>query len=225
MTNSEQVEAMFARNRAWAAAIQRSDPTLFGRLVAEHAPHTMFIGCSDARVTPNVITQTDPGELFVHRNIANLVVPTDTNLLAAIEYAVGTLRVRDIIVCGHYGCGGVAGAMGSVDAPHVDSWVSNIRTVMRLQDRELSQIADEPSRCARLVELNVVEQVRNLSRTAPVRDAWAAGSPLRIHGAIYSIRDGLLRDLGASMDAHSEGPGVDGQDATYIDEGAVLATA
>lgn len=195
-------DSIFAGNRTWVAAQTAQDPDYFERLSRQHTPHTLYIGCSDARVPVDALTQTGPGELFVHRNVANLVVPTCANLLAVLQYAVQALKVRDVVVCGHYGCGGVKAGMSDDAAPTlVEGWISNIRTVGRLHADELAAIADEGARYRRLVELSAIEQVRNLSRTVPVREAWAAGAELRLHGIVYDIHDGLLRDLGVTMDA------------------------
>jgi carbonic anhydrase len=188
-------------NRRWVAATVATDPDFFKRLAAEHKPHYLFIGCSDARVPANVITQTQEGEMFVHRNIANMVVPTDNNLLAVLEYAVEALGVKDIFVCGHYGCGGVKAAMESPPPLRfVDNWLTNIRTVLRLHAEELDAVADPEARYKRLVELNVMEQVYNLSRTPVVQAAWARGAELRLHGWVYELAEGLLRDLGTTTD-------------------------
>ena len=192
-------------NRTWVAERTAADPHFFARLAAEHRPQFLFIGCSDARVPANVITQTAAGEMFVHRNIANLVVPTDTNLLAVLQYAVEVLKVRDVIVCGHEGCGGVRAAMGPAAPPLVENWVANIRAVARLHDTELSEIEDADRRFARLVELNVVEQLFNLSRTPVVQAAWSAGATLRLHGVVYRLEQGLLRDIGVTLDGSLEG--------------------
>lgn len=199
---------MFDRNRAWADERKRTDPEYFERLAETHTPHTLYIGCSDARVSIGALTQTQPGELFVHRNVANLVLPTCSNLLALLQYAVETLRVEDVMVCGHYGCGGVKAAMAGPSASAlVDGWIANVRMVGRLHEDELAAIDDDEARYRRLVELNVIEQVRNLSRTPPVRDAWAEGFPLRVHGVVYDIHDGLLRDLDITIDAASAAEG------------------
>jgi carbonic anhydrase len=195
------------RNRRWVDATRRSDPHFFARLAEKHEPHFLFIGCSDARVPANVITQTHAGEMFVHRNVANLVVPTDTNLLAVLEYAVEALGVSDVFVCGHYGCGGVKAAMASARLPLVDNWLNNIRTVQRLHAAELDTIADAAQRYRRLVELNVVEQVYNLSRTPVVEAAWARGSELRLHGWVYELTEGLLRDLDVTLEGRRSGAG------------------
>lgn len=192
------------RNRRWVEDTTALDPRYFERLAAEHRPRYLYIGCSDARVPVDVITQTAPGEIFVHRNVANLVVPTDNNLAAVLQYAVDVLGVEDVIVCGHEGCGGVRAASQSANAPAlVDNWLANIRTVARLHDSELSSIADGELRYTRLVELNVVEQVYNLSRSPVVQAAWDRGSALRLHGWVYGLGAGLMRDLDVTMDPHA----------------------
>jgi len=192
------------RNRRWVEQTNARDPEYFQRLAAEHRPRFLYIGCSDARVPVNTITQTGPGEIFVHRNVANLVVPSDTNLLAVLQYAVDVLEVESVIVCGHEGCGGVRAAMRHDGAPPlVDNWLASIRTVARLHDDELSALADPEECYARLVELNVMEQVYNLSRNPVVQAAWARGSKLSLHGWVYGIGEGLLRDLDVSVGAHS----------------------
>jgi carbonic anhydrase len=198
--------ALLENNRRWAAARAAADPNYFPRLAAEHRPHCLFIGCSDARVPADVITQAPPGELFVHRNIANQVLPNDPSLMAAVQYAVEVLKVTDVVVCGHEGCGGVRAAVQAPVPPLVDTWVSGVRTVLRLHDQELSEIPDADGRLTRLVELNVVEQVFNLSRTPVVQRAWAAGATLRVHGWVYGLGSGLLRDLGVTMDGSAPSP-------------------
>ena len=192
------------RNRQWVEQTTAKDPSFFERLAAEHKPRFLYIGCSDARVPVDVITQTTPGEIFVHRNIANLVVPSDNNLAAVLQYAVDVLQVESVIVCGHEGCGGVRAAMKHDGAPAlVDNWLASIRTVARLHDDELSSIADPEECYARLVELNVMEQVYNLSRTPVIQAAWARGSKLTVHGWVYGIGQGLLRDLDVMVCADS----------------------
>ena len=197
-------DKILENNRKWVADRTAEDAEFFKRLAAEHRPHFLFIGCSDARVPANVITQTEAGEMFVHRNIANLVVPTDTNLLAVLQYAVEVLRVKDVIVCGHEGCGGVKASMGAAAPPLVENWVANVRAVGRLHEAELSAIDDPDRRFARLVELNVVEQVYNLSRTPVVQAAWSAGATLRLHGLVYRLEHGLLRELGVTLDGSED---------------------
>lgn len=190
---------LLERNREWVAERVGADPAYFTRQAARHEPHFLWIGCSDARVPANVVTRTDAGEMFVHRNIANTVVPTDNNLLAVLQYAIEVLKVEDVIVCGHEGCGGVRAAMGQVDnLPLVDAWLDRVRTVARLHADELAAIEDEDRRYRRLVALNVQEQVATLAKIPLVRDAWTRGATLRLHGVVYDIADGVLRDLGVT---------------------------
>ena len=194
------VEIYFERNRRWASELTRRDPDYFKRQAATHEPTGLFIGCSDARVPVNVITATEVGELFVHRNIANQVVATDNNLLAVVQYAVEVLQVKDVIVCGHENCGGVRAALQGQAPPLVEGWLAHVRTVARLHAEELALIPDEDGRVRRLVELNVREQVWNLSRLPVIQTAWAQGAELRLHGWAYGLSDGLLRDLRVTMD-------------------------
>lgn len=190
---------LLERNRLWVAERVGADPDYFTRQAAKHEPHFLWIGCSDARVPANVVTRTDAGEMFVHRNIANVVVPTDNNLLAVAQYAIEVLKVEDVIVCGHEGCGGVRAAMSQLDnLSLVDAWLDRVRTVARLHADELAAIEDEDTRYRRLVALNVREQVATLATLPLVRDAWARGATLRLHGVVYDIADGVLRDLGVS---------------------------
>lgn len=194
------VSIFLDRNRTWAAERTRRDPDYFRRQAAQHRPSTLWIGCSDARVPVNVITGTEVGELFVHRNIANQVVATDNNLGAVVQYAVEVLEVKDVIVCGHEQCGGVRAALGGQAPPLVEGWLAHVRTVARLHEEELAAIPDEDGRVRRLVELNVREQVFNLSRMPVIQGAWAAGRELRLHGWAYGLSDGLLRDLGVTVE-------------------------
>jgi carbonic anhydrase len=186
---------LFANNRAWAAAMVREDPQFFERLSRQQAPQYLWIGCSDSRVPANQIVGLPPGEMFVHRNIANVVVHSDLNCLAAMQFAVDVLRVTDIIVCGHYGCGGVNAALMQERHGLIDNWLRHIQDVHQQHLPVLDRIADLKARADRLCELNVVEQVSNVCRTSIVQDAWARGQPLAVHGWIYGLRDGLLRDL------------------------------
>jgi carbonic anhydrase len=198
---------LLENNRRWVAEMTAREPDFFPRLAAVHEPHTLWIGCSDARVPANVVTGTQAGEMFVHRNIANQVMPTDPNALAVLQYAVEALGVQDVIVCGHQGCGGVRAALaGSAPAPHVDAWLGNLRMIARLHHDELAAIRGPESRVARLVELNVIEQVHNLGRTPVVLAAWAAGRTLRLHGWVYALHDGLLRDLGVTLAGDGPAP-------------------
>ena len=186
---------LFDNNRAWAADVSRQDPDFFQRLAAQQAPQYLWIGCSDSRVPANQIVGLLPGEMFVHRNVANVVVHTDLNCLSTIQFAVDALRVRHIIVCGHYGCGGVLAALRDEKLGLIDNWLRHVQDVRRKHAAELDAIEDETQRHKRLCELNVVEQVVNVSQTTVVRDAWARGQELAVHGWVYDLRDGLLRDL------------------------------
>jgi carbonic anhydrase len=189
---------LFANNRAWAADMLRQDPEFFTRLARQQAPEYLWIGCSDSRVPANQITGLLPGELFVHRNVANVVVHADLNCLSTIQFAVDVLRVSNIIVCGHYGCAGVLAALSDRKLGLVDNWLRHVQDVRWKHKAELETLGGEEQRQRRLCELNVVEQVTNVSQTTVVRDAWSRGQPLAVHGLVYDIRDGLLHDLGVS---------------------------
>ena len=198
------LQELLANNRQWVADNNARDPEFFKRLADGQQPRYLFIGCSDSRVPASGITGTGPGEMFVHRNIANLVVHTDMNLLSVLQYAVEVLGVQDIIVCGHYGCGGVAAAAGSQQYGLIDNWLVNIRDVVRLHDEELAGIADEKQRLRRLVELNVLEQVRNLTKTNIIQNALRGDNPPRLHGLVYDIADGVLKNLEVSAPTVSD---------------------
>ena len=187
---------LFANNRAWAAEMTRQDAEFFRRLTRQQAPQYLWIGCSDSRVPANEIVGLLPGELFVHRNVANVVVHTDLNCLSTMQYAVDVLKVAHVIVCGHYGCGGVLAALRDDRFGLVDNWLRHVQDVRGKYRAELDALATEGARHDRLCELNVTEQVTNVSQTTVVRDAWARGQSLTIHGVIYGLHDGLLRDLG-----------------------------
>jgi carbonic anhydrase len=180
------------RNSRWAETYKTRDPLYFERIAAVHQPTALFIGCSDARVPANLITDTAVGELFVHRNVANQVLPTDASLSAGLQYAVEVLGVTDVIVCGHHACGGCRAALGPTAPAHVEAWISSLRMLARLHREELDKFADENARGDRLVELNVAEQVAQLSRHPSVRKAWEEGRPLRLHGWVYDPPSGLL---------------------------------
>ena len=188
-------------NRAWAAARVRQDPTFFSRLAGQQAPAFLWIGCSDSRVPANEIVGLDPGELFVHRNVANLVVHTDVNCLSVLQFAVDVLKVSHVIVCGHYGCGGIRAALDGTAHGLIDNWLQHVQDVRHTHDAELQPLTDGDARIDRLAELNVSEQVRNVARTTIVQDAWRRGQPLALHGWIYGLENGLLRDLGVSLSA------------------------
>lgn len=186
---------LFQNNRAWAAEMVRQEPDFFTRLSGQQAPEFLWIGCSDSRVPANQIVGLLPGEMFVHRNVANVVVHADLNCLSVIQYAVDVLRIRHIIVCGHYGCGGVLAALRDDKAGLCDNWLRHVQDVRWKHLQELERLESEADRHARLCELNVTEQVINVKQTTVVRDAWARGQELDVHGWIYDLRDGLLRDI------------------------------
>jgi len=188
-----------AQNRAWAARKIAADPDFFRRLERQQAPRYLWIGCSDSRVPANEIVGLDPGELFVHRNVANLAPPQDANYLSVLQFAVDVLKVRDIMVVGHYGCGGVSAAVDGRRLGLVDHWLHPIREVQDAHREELNAIADQKSRLDRLCELNVMQQVKNVASDVFVQDAWLRGQELNVHGWIYSIANGLVQDLGVTM--------------------------
>ena len=191
---------LFERNRAWAAAMVADDPGFFTALAERQTPEYLWIGCSDSRVPANQIVGLEPGDIFVHRNVANVVVHTDLNCLSVLQYAVDVLRVRHVIVCGHYDCGGVAAALHRSRHGLIDNWLRHVEDVAEKHVAELDSLADQ-RRFDRLCELNVVEQVTNICQTTVVEDAWGRGQDLTVHGLVYGLEDGLLRDLGVSADA------------------------
>jgi carbonic anhydrase len=189
------LDQLLANNRAWAAETTRREPDFFERLARQQAPRYLWIGCSDSRVPANQIVGLPPGEMFVHRNVANVVVHTDLNCLSTLQFAVDVLAVRDIIVCGHYGCGGVLAALRGDTLGLVDNWLRHVQDVRGRHLEQLASLGDERARHARLCELNVIDQVLNVGQTTVVRDAWARGQELSVHGWIYDVADGLIRDL------------------------------
>jgi carbonic anhydrase len=192
-------------NRKFVKEKLDKDPEYFKKLSVGQTPDYLWIGCSDSRVPANEITSTDPGELFVHRNIANLVINTDMNLLSVLHYSVTYLKVKHIIVCGHYGCGGVLAAMGNKQLGLIDNWLSHIKDVYRHNEQELLEIKDEKERGKRLVELNIIQQVMNLSKVSIIQDAWKNGGKYPIvHGWVYGLEDGLIKDLDVSLDEHDD---------------------
>lgn len=195
---------LIENNRAWASNMVEQDPEFFERLAAQQAPRFLWIGCSDSRVPANDIVGLLPGELFVHRNVANLVVHTDLNCLSVIQYAVEVLGVAHIIVCGHYGCGGVGAALRGDRVGLVDFWLHHVYDVRDKCSEQLQALETEEQRHDRLCELNVIEQVQHVSETTIVQDAWKREQPLTIHGWIYGLKDGLLRDLGMSVTSSAE---------------------
>ncbi len=189
-------EKLLLENKAWAKEMLEDDPDYFNRLAHVQAPEFLWIGCSDSRVPANEITGTQPGEIFVHRNIANLVVHTDVNLLSVLQYAVDILQVKHIIVCGHYGCGGIKAAMTKQSyAGVINKWLRNIKDVYRLYRNELDAIVDMEQRTDKLVELNVKEQVNNLAKTSIIQKAWKQNERPHIHGWVYGLKDGLLKSV------------------------------
>jgi carbonic anhydrase len=195
---------LFANNHAWAAEMTGRDPEFFARLSRQQAPEYLWIGCSDSRVPANQIVGLLPGEMFVHRNVANVVVHTDLNCLSAIQFAVEVLRVKHIVVCGHYGCGGVLSALRDEKLGLIDNWLRHVQDVRSKHRIRFAGLASEAQRHDRLCELNVIEQVLNVSQTTVVREAWARGQAIAVHGWIYKLTDGLLRDLGMCVTAEAE---------------------
>ena len=200
------IDDCFAANRRWARATVEEDPLFFKRLEALQHPDLLWIGCSDSRLPPNEIIGRAPGELFVHRNVANLVEHTDVNCLSVLQYAVDVLKVKHIIVTGHYGCGGIRAAMAAQPLGLIDNWLRHVRDVHLWNREELSAIPDLEKRANRLAELNVEAQVANVCHTTIVQDAWRRGQQLSIHGWIYSLADGLLRDLGMHIETIEQIP-------------------
>lgn len=185
---------LFANNRAWAAEISRRDPDFFAKLARQQSPEYLWIGCADSRVPANEIVGLLPGELFVHRNVANLVIHTDLNCLSVLQFAIDVLKVKHVIVCGHYGCGGIRASLEDDRHGLIDNWLRHVQDVARPHLAELNAL-DFDARVNRLCELNVLEQVRSVARTTIVQDAWNRGEAVTIHGWIYDIRDGLLNQL------------------------------
>ncbi len=186
---------LLENNKTWVKEQLALDPNYFEKLSKGQSPEYLWIGCSDSRVPANQITGTEPGEVFVHRNIANMVVHSDMNMLSVLSYAVDVLKVKHIIVCGHYGCGGVIAAMKNQQFGLIDNWLRHIKDVYRYHHTELDAIEDENERARRFVEVNVQEQVHDLGKTSIVQNAWRRNQPLHIHGWVYDINDGLINDL------------------------------
>ena len=194
------LKRLLDQNRAWAESIKATDPQFFQTLAKQQSPTFLWIGCSDSRVPATQLVGMVPGEMFVHRNVANVVVHTDFNCLSVMQYAVDVLKVNHIIVCGHDGCGGVKAAMDNVQFGLIDNWLRHVQDVMDEHKEELAKLEDESERLDRLCELNVIEQVKSVGRTTIVQNAWQRGQELVVHGWIYGLQDGLLRDLGISID-------------------------
>ncbi len=195
---------LFAQNKEWVKKVVDKDPDYFLRLVDQQNPEYLWIGCSDSRVPANQIVGLNPGEVFVHRNIANIVAHTDFNALSVIQFAIDQLKVKHIIVVGHYGCSGVNAALNNLKIGIADNWIRHVKDVHDKHHKELSAIAEDGIRLNRLCELNVLEQVVNICQTSMVQDAWEAGQELSVHGCIYSLQDGVLRDLSTTISSLSE---------------------
>ncbi|HUE87388.1 MAG TPA: carbonate dehydratase [Vicinamibacterales bacterium] len=201
---SRDLTTLFANNRRWAAQCVSDDPQFFQRLVEQQLPEFLWIGCSDSRVPANEIVGLLPGELFVHRNVANVVVHTDLNCLSVLQYAVDVLRVRHVIVCGHYGCGGVRAAYERATFGLIDNWLRHVNDVRNKHAHLLPDDGDLAANVDRLCELNVLEQADNVCETTVVRDAWARGQGVTVHAWIYRLSDGLLRDLGLTVSSFAQ---------------------
>ena len=198
------MDHLFAANRAWAARVEEEDPGIFARLARGQHPKYLWIGCSDSRVPANQIIGLLPGEVFVHRNVANLVVHTDFNALSVIQFAVDVLKVEHIIVCGHYGCGGVAASLKESGLGLIDNWLRHVDEVADANIEELSSIVDEDLKVDRLCELNVIAQVQNVARSTILQQAWESGQKIAVHGWIYTVADGLLKDLKVTKSGPTE---------------------
>ena len=208
---------LFEKNKVWADRIQRQAPNFFLELSRQQSPSYLWIGCADSRVPANEIVGLSPGELFVHRNVANLVVHTDLNCLSVMQFAVDLLKVRHIIVCGHYGCSGVLAALRRERLGLSDNWLRHVQDVRQKHEKSLTQVGDDGPAANRLCELNVIEQVANVCQTTIVLDAWERGQELTVHGWIYGLKDGLLRDLNVTI------AGVEETTAAYQTALAALA--
>lgn len=210
--NKEQAERdyqqLLLQNKAWVKQRNLEDPEFFSRLANQQHPKFLWIGCSDSRVPANQITGTDPGEVFVHRNIANMVVHSDMNMLSVVDYAVNVLMVEHVIICGHYGCGGVRAAMGQKQFGIIDNWIRHIKDVYRFYEKELDAISDPQERENRFIELNVIEQVYHLCKTSIIQNAWQKRQAPYVHGWCYNVADGVIKDLDVTFHDNAELPKV-----------------
>lgn len=202
--NPHALTQLFEKNREWVASVIKSDPDFFNRLANQQSPEYLWIGCSDSRVPANQITGLAPGEVFVHRNIANVVVHTDLNALSVIQFAIDQLKVKHIIVVGHYGCGGVRAALENFRIGLADNWIRHVKDVHDKHGSYLGRVTNQTERMNRLCELNVIEQVVNVCQTTSVQDAWHRGQPVTVHGWVYGVEDGLARDLDVSIASPDE---------------------
>ena len=198
------LHTLLARNKAWAAKIRNADPEFFYRLSHQQSPHYLWIGCSDSRVPSTQLLDLAPGEMFVHRNVANIVAHSDLNCLSVMQYAIEVLKVQRIIVCGHYGCGGVQAALAGIKLGLISNWLQHLQDVIAKHSALLSEVSEEEGRVRRLCELNVIEQVVNVCQTTVVQEAWNRGQELEVDGLIYGLEDGLLRELGICVRSQSE---------------------
>lgn len=202
--NTEFYNQLLENNKKWVENKLEFDKDFFNRLAHGQEPPLLWIGCADSRVPANEIIGAQPGEVFVHRNIANMVIHTDMNMLSVLDYAVNALKVKHVIVCGHYGCGGVKAAMGNQSYGLVDNWIRHIKSTYRLHKRELDAIQDENERFNRFVEINVQEQVSDLAKTSIVQQAWENGQELHLHGWVYSVASGIVKDLKVNISGNDE---------------------
>jgi len=201
---SEFYQKILENNKKWVETKMQSNPDFFKNLAKGQNPPLLWIGCADSRVPANEIIGAEPGEVFVHRNIANMVVHTDMNMLSVLDYAVNALKVQHVIVCGHYGCGGVKAAMGNTSIGIIDNWIRHIKDVFRLHQEELLAIENEDDRFNRLVEVNVQEQVLDLAKTSIVQNAWKNGQKLQLHGWVYGLNSGYVTDLGVNFSSNDD---------------------
>ncbi|WP_461788315.1 carbonic anhydrase [Pedobacter sp.] len=197
-------ESLLEGNKTWVAETLRVDPNFFDELAAGQNPPILWIGCSDSRVPANQITNTMPGDIFVHRNIANVVTHNDMSLLSVLDYSVNVLKVKHIIVCGHYGCGGVNAAMGNKQVGLIDNWLRNIKDIYHANEQEVAKIQDPLQKFDRMVELNAIHGAKNVMSTSIVQNAWAAGQELGVHAWVYSLKTGLIKDLNTSASSASD---------------------
>jgi carbonic anhydrase len=216
MTRVTSLQDLFEHNRAWAAQMEQTRPGFFTALTKQQSPKYMWIGCSDSRVPANQITGLEPGEVFVHRNVANVVVPTDLNCLSTIQFAVDQLKIRHLMVVGHYGCGGVQAALEGIRVGLADNWLRHVKDVCARHGELLAAVPKE-HRLDALCELNVIEQVANVAHTTVLQDAWSRGQDVVLHGWVYGVSDGLLKDLNMSVDANAT------LQASYLDAVAQVA--
>ena len=201
---SKLYEQLIENNKKWVESKLSIDPEFFEKLANGQQPPLLWIGCADSRVPANEIIGAQPGEVFVHRNIANMVVHSDMNMLSVVDYAVNVLKVKHIIVCGHYGCGGIKAAMGNQSFGLIDNWIRHIKTIYRLHKNDLDKIEDEAKRFDRFVELNVIEQVFDLAKTSIVQNAWTNGQELYLHGWVYGVGSGIIKDLNVNVSSESQ---------------------